>query len=741
MVRTDSATSLGRVVCGSVRSSSEYVLGVEPAISGKSVKLAPSVITNKRLLYKVIFKGVDCTPDDITDPAYATLDEKLTNTAFDGKSRSRSEAAIKFTRSKSLIAMGGGGPKVIATTINLDDIEIDHTLNTEEGIDTDDGQLSLAPSAFYLPKMNPITSYPPEMLVTLKETETVFLISLPSLSCDKGSAEGQIVEADNTFYEFITVGKGKNRKMVNQETQTNAKMSLTRHTIATRPEKKNAMSFASMWDMHDTYAHLKMIQDQEEEDDEMVMYQSAAPYMLRKKRRKLLHPEKTRPKTFEAIGATPQYLDAVLLTERVLASLEFTAAQKMFRGLVTVDPLSLDLVYIYTLTNLWTFECEETLNKPIIDISFNAVCPNICAIAHGKFGYADVCKGIVCVWCTKNPRKPERLYNFEVPVTSVGFSEKHPNWLACGFFDGDVIILDITSYTPKIIAKSKRDTNPCFEPIWIVTWRISPERDSEYVMVACQDGRIRRLQSTKTHEFISTPMMRVSAVEGKLKGLETTKPCPKHDVPITRYPAVLCMIWHPTIDHCYLVGTDEGCIHRCSTHYLNQHIDVFRAHAGPVTDLCNSPFMNYLLASCGADNAIRLWIEGMDDVVMTLVCQSAVNGISFCPNNSTILLSTSGNTLSVWDLRRKIHMPCAEYQFPGNVTLTYIRFEKSGHNVYVGDTQGRLHTLHLSDTPIAPYNQKKLLDEAIRKALCTRPSMLKQLDKLLRFNARKVKGS
>ncbi|CAH1645868.1 unnamed protein product [Spodoptera littoralis] len=641
MVITVSTTSIKHALAAS--DSSEYALSIEPAVSGKSVKLAPSTTANRRLLYKAILNGVDCTPDNITDPSFAILDEKLTHTAFEGKSRSRSEAVIKSTRSKSVLALGGG-PRVFATTINLDDIEIDHTLNTEEGLESDDGQVSLAPSAFYLPKMNPVTSYPPDMFVTLKETETVFLVSLPSLSCDRGSAEGQIVEADNTFYEFITVGKGKNRKMVNQETQTNATTTLTRHTLAVRPQKKNAVSFASMWDMHDTYAHLKMIQEQEEEDDEMVMYQSAAPHMLRKKRRKLLHPEKSKPMTFEAIGATPQYLDAVLLTERVLASLEFTAAQKLFRGLVAVDPLSLDLIYVYTLTNLWTFE-----------------------------------------------------------------------------------------------SRSKRDTNPCFEPIWIVTWQCTPERDNEYVMVACQDGRIRRLQSTKTHEFISTPMMRVSAVEGKLKGLETTKPCPKHDVPITRYPAVLCMIWHPTIDHCYLVGTDEGCIHRCSTHYLNQHIDVYRAHAGPVTDLCNSPFMSYLLASCGADNAIRLWIEGMDDVVMTLVCQSAVNGISFCPNNSTILLSASGNTLSVWDLRRKIHMPCAEYQFPGDVTLTYIRFEKSGHNVYLGDTKGRLHTLHLSDTPIAPYNQKKLLDEAIRKALCTRPNMLKQLDKLLRFKARKVR--
>ncbi|KAJ8725889.1 hypothetical protein PYW08_004072 [Mythimna loreyi] len=705
---------------------SDYILG-ESLSTKKEVKLLASV-TDKRVLYQVIFNDVDVTPDPISDPKYVTLEALELHAAFDSKARARSEAAIRLSRSKSRV-MVPDGTKVYATTINLDDIQIDHTLNTEEGVGPGDDDLSIAPSAFYLPKMNPITSYPPEIAITLKETETVFLFSLPSLTYDKGTPDGNVVEEENAYYEYITVGKGRNRKMVGQETQTKETIKQTRHSLATRPQKKNAMCFASMWDMHDTYSRIAKAEP-EEEEDEMVMYQSAARNLLRKKKKKVEETTITQGKTFEEIGNTPAFLDAVLLTERVLASLEFDAAQKKFRGLVPMDPLSLDLVYIYTLKPLWTYECEESINKPISCISFNPKSSNICAIAHGKFGYADYCTGVICIWCTKNPREPERVYHFEDSVTSVNFSDKNPNWLACGFCNGDVIVLDITSYTIQTLARSKRDTNPCFEPIWVIAWRNIDGED--YVITTCQDGRIRRLQSTKTHEFISSPLMQVSTVEGKLKGLEIAKSCLKVDVPITRYPAVLCMIWHPSIEHIYLVGTDEGCIHRCSTHYLNQHMDVFRAHAGPVTDMCVSPFMDYLLASCGSDHAIRLWIDGLDDVIMTLICPSAVNGIAFCPINSTILLASSGNSLSVWDLRRKIHMPCAEYTFPANVTLTYVRFEESGQNVFVGDTLGRLHTFHLEDTPIPPYDQKRMLDDAIKKALCTRPDMLKQLDKLMR---------
>ncbi|KAI8434571.1 hypothetical protein MSG28_003117 [Choristoneura fumiferana] len=683
---------------------------------------------DKRRTFRVIDGGVDLTPTDVVDPDYATMTEAFSHAAFESRVRRAEPASSLKMASKSKDA----GVKVFATTINLDDIHIDHTLNTEEGFIPDDTDLERAPSAFYLPKKNPIMSYPPKVVLIFKETETEFLYELPSYSYDKGSDAGNVVEENNEFYQYITVGKGRNRKMVVEETQTEPVVSQSRHTLAVRPEKKNAAAFASMWDMHDTYARLARVK-KVEEPDEMVLYQSAAPYLLRKKKKVVV--EEKRGKSFEEIGPTPEFCDAVMLTERVLAAKSYSDAQKKFRGLVRMDPLALDLVYVYTMKPLWTLECEDTAGRPIVSISFNPKNENILAVAHGKFGYAENHVGLVCVWCTKNPCKPERIYRFDDPLTSVDFSAKNPNWIACGFANGDVLILDVTSYPKRIIAKSSRDTNPCFEPIWSISWQ-AVDASSEYVMTACQDGRITRFTSTKTHDFIGTPMMRLSTVEGKLKGLQTTKTCVKNDVPITRYPAALCLRWHPTVAHVYLAGTAEGCVHRCSKHYLNQHVDVFRAHAGPVYALDFSPFMNTLMVSCGADGAIRLWMEGMDDVIMTLSCPAAVYDVAFCPINATILLSVSGNMLSIWDLRRKTHIPCAEYTFPGPVILTYIKFSSNGDNVFIGDSAGRVHTFHLEDTPIPPFYQRKMLDEAIKKALCTRPQLLKQLDKLTKLQSR-----
>ncbi|XP_026330013.1 WD repeat-containing protein 78-like [Hyposmocoma kahamanoa] len=723
---------------GSVQSHSIQSHSVISAASGtgdgpvSKQRLNAFNFMSKRLAHRVIVDYVDVTPDNLINPEYVTMEDYFSHAAFDTKRPIKSELALKSRSTVSTVGM-----KVYATTINLDDIIIDHTHNTEEDHPQVEIDVEEAPSAYYLPKMFDATSYPPELFIALKETETVYLYDLPTYCYEKGTAEGSATEEDNEYYLYITVGKGRNRKMVNEETQTKSVMSSTRHTLATRPKKRNQICFASMWDMFDTYAQLKEVKE-EEEDDEMVLYQAFPPQTLRKKRVLAMKRTHKASKSFEELGTYPQFFDAALLIQRVLAAKDYSNAQKVFRGLVKMDPLASDLVYIYTMKPLWTLECRETQNRPIMSVAFNPKNPDILAVAHGKFNYADNTDGLVCIWCTKNPCVPERLYRFGTPLTSLAFSTNNANWLACGNANGDVFILDVTSHVTKVIAKSKRDTNASFEPIWVTSWRHT-DSFHEFVMTAGQDGRINKFTSTKTHDFICTPMMRISTVEGKMKGLETPKQCVKVDVPITRNPAALCLKWHPFVSHWYLVGTDEGCVHKCSTHYLNQHMDVFKAHAGPVYSMEYSSFMPSLLVTCGADNAIRIWIEDLDEVIMTLNCNSAVYDIAWCPINATILLSVNGFYLSVWDLRRKTHAPCTEYLFPTNVTLTYVEFSQSGENIFVGDTLGRIHTFHLEDTPIPPYYQYQMLDDAIKRALCTRPQLLKQLEKLEKFRAKYTK--
>ena len=57
----------------------------------------------------------------------------------------------------------------------------------------------------------------------------------------------------------------------------------------------------------------------------------------------------------------------------------------------------------------------------------------------------------------------------------------------------------------------------------------------------------------------------------------------------------------------YLVGTEEGQIHRCSCSYNEQYLDSYHGHTGPVNRISWSPFSQEVFLSCSGDWTMRLW--------------------------------------------------------------------------------------------------------------------------------------
>lgn len=90
--------------------------------------------------------------------------------------------------------------------------------------------------------------------ITLKETQTFFIFEMPQLTGDLSTSEGQAIKQENEYYEYVTVGPGSNRKMIDAETQTIRKLTKSRGTyLGVRPRKNQGM-FVNNWVIHDTYA-------------------------------------------------------------------------------------------------------------------------------------------------------------------------------------------------------------------------------------------------------------------------------------------------------------------------------------------------------------------------------------------------------------------------------------------------------------------------------------------------------
>jgi WD40 repeat protein len=102
----------------------------------------------------------------------------------------------------------------------------------------------------------------------------------------------------------------------------------------------------------------------------------------------------------------------------------------------------------------------------------------------------------------------------------------------------------------------------------------------------------------------------------------------------------------------YLVGTEEGNIHRCSRNYQEQYLDTIFAHNGPIYRISWSPFQHDVFISCGADWVTRVWLENTEKPVFEFQNnKAAINDVVWSPHCSSVFGSVSDDgRLEIWDL-------------------------------------------------------------------------------------------
>nr|CAD7193629.1 unnamed protein product [Timema douglasi] len=650
---------------------------------------------------------------------------------------------------------------------------------------------STAPIAFFLPTepaAGGVTTAD-TIPIVLSETPTIFLLDQPSLTVEKGMQEGTLTERDNTYYEYITVGEGRNRKITNMAVQTPSFDRKETATMSDPVNKRNDERMVTMWDMYDCYEEEARKEVGTPSHNMTMTSRSAGKDITElgsKEALDLADSDRDSPEEqFKKIAKCPEFKEAAVKMERLLASNVYHHQQKIFKGLLPQDPLQLDIRYDYKLNHLWTFSCDAVKGRTVTSLSWNKENEDILAVGYGKFYFTEKINGLVCCWCIKNPVQPERAFKFDATVTAVDFSKVHPNLLAVGLYDGRVLVLDVAAKETSVVAQSGRETSPSYEPVWHVQWFHDKENHSleEQIITCCQDGRVCRYRNI--NDLVCFPMMRVRRVEGKVKGIEQPRRCHPQDIPVSRYPAALVLARHPEDPLTYYVATDEGCVHKCSFNYLHQHLDLFLAHAGPVYAIQFSPFHSTpsqdlnpnfpvnlqirqdeietfapvsadavvgcnplfdsqasshnrfylperikpccrkLFLTCGADWYVRIWGEGITEPIVTLgSSMEPVQGAAWSPSHSTVLASISGSSVCLWDIQRKTISPSSTVCSPANTHNTVVQFTASGLNLLVGDVEGGVHVFALESMPFKPFFQKNAIVNSLCKELTAKQELL-----------------
>ena len=520
---------------------------------------------------------------------------------------------------------------------------------------------------------------------------------ISSLTVPKGTKEAKELEKFNKNYAFITTAAGR-RKTSNAETQTDNPLLKTRSVNCAVSSVKDEKSNVSNYDI--------FVTNQEVAGENKLLGAGDAEVAETSSRELVKNWE-------ELIADNENFHVAAMILERFCAENVFRSKQKRIFNLTPLDPLNIDSAITYRLEKLWSYHCFETMGKEVVGMSW---CPNqhgVLAVAYGTYQYRDSkhrISGAVLIWNCKNPVNPERRYHYKQPVTAIEFCENSPQYLAVGLYDGSVEIIDITPIMEKVVvAKSERKSSPGIEPVWQIKW--IKEKDDDLMLTVGQDGRVMKLKMGSGPHLIGLPQVHLNRVDGVVEALpvEHNKTFSEGD----HHSQGLCLQTHPLKEEIYLVGSDEGCVHICSTKFTDQHTGVFQGHNGGVYSIEYSPFSSKVFLTAGGDWMVRIWIEGIFEPIFELSNGfSAIHSAYWSPTNPTVIAACTQESVCVWELLRKNPKPVTVKAF-GSEQLTVFKFSPCGRSIVVGDNEGNTHVVALEEFPFPPRYPFKQLEKVI----------------------------
>ncbi len=100
---------------------------------------------------------------------------------------------------------------------------------------------------------------------------------------------------------------------------------------------------------------------------------------------------------------------------------------------------------------------------------------------------------------------------------------------------------------------------------------------------------------------------------------------------------------HKTVPHLFLVGTEEGHIHKCSKDYNSQYLMSYEGHQMAVYNIRYSPFLGNVFLSASADWTVKLWDHDRAQPLMSFDLSSSVGDIAWAPYSSTVFAAATAD--------------------------------------------------------------------------------------------------
>lgn len=359
---------------------------------------------------------------------------------------------------------------------------------------------------------------------------------------------------------------------------------------------------------------------------------------------------------------------------------------------------------------IWRLNYEKK-KKHVTSICWNPKYKDLFAISLGSYDFAKQKAGQILVWSLKNVTYPE--YKYQSLPTGVMCLDWHPSspaLLAAGLYDGTVLVYDVRNKHNKPIYESTVRTQKHTDPVWQIRWNPDTSKKFNFYSIS-SDGRVMNWSLMK-NKLEPEEIFRL-----KLTGEK------EEETSFIGLACGLCFDFNKFDNFSFLVGTEEGKIHKCSLAYSGQYQQTYKGHLLAVYKVRWNNYHPNTFISASADWTVRIWDATYPNAqVMLFDMGMIVVDAMWAPYSSTVFACATLDRIYVYDLCVEKHKSLADKKPVKNPKLTNLAFNATDPIILLGDTFGGITVIKLSPNLLKRGPEIKKKDEANPKNVIPLPT-------------------